>query len=186
MGGGGLEPVLVLNKIDLAEPDEVTAMLAPYRRLGLPVFAVSAQTGEGVDALLAFLTGRTAVFSGQSGVGKSSLLARLLGREIATQEVYGKLGKGRHTTSSSTLYDLPAGGAAIDTPGIRSFLLHEPDLTTLESFFPEIVEAGAECRFANCRHSGDDGCAVAEAVGKGRIEPGRLESYRILREEIGS
>ena len=185
VGGGGLEPVLVLNKIDLADLDEIEPMVAPYRRLGLPVFAVSAQTGEGIDALLGFLTGRTAVFSGQSGVGKSSLLNRLTGRELETQEVYGKLGKGRHTTSSSTLYDLPAGGAAIDTPGIRSFALHDPNLETLHAFFPEIVEASAACRFANCRHSGDGGCAVSEAVGKGKVEAGRLESYRILREEIG-
>jgi len=125
VGTGDLEPVLVLNKIDLADLEEIEPMIAPYRRLGLPVFPVSAKTGEGIDTLLGFLTGRTAVFSGQSGVGKSSILTRLIGREIETQEVYGKLGKGRHTTSASTLYDLPAGGAAIDTPGIRSFALRE-------------------------------------------------------------
>ncbi|MCA9753472.1 MAG: ribosome small subunit-dependent GTPase A, partial [Gemmatimonadetes bacterium] len=88
-------------------------------------------------------------------------------------------------TTSATLYALPGGGAAIDTPGIRSFLLHEPDLASLHSFFPEIATAGAACRFANCRHSGDAGCALPAAVERGDVDEGRLESYRVLRDEVG-
>lgn len=180
-----LEPILVLNKIDLVERDTVEPSIAPYRALGLPVFPVSAHTGEGLDELRAAIGDRTVVFSGQSGVGKSSILSRLLGRELETQDVYGKLGKGRHTTTNSTLYRLPEGdGAVIDTPGIRSFLLHEPTLESLHRFFPEVAKAGEECRFHNCRHAGDAGCAVPAAVEAGAVHPDRLDSYQVLRQEI--
>jgi ribosome biogenesis GTPase len=182
---GGVEPALVLNKADLADPAGVRAMLAPYARLGLPALAVSAETGEGLDALRDLLRGRTSVFSGQSGVGKSTLLNRLDPElSLRTGEVYGRAGKGRHTTSASTLVAFPFGGAVIDTPGIRSFQLAEPTVEALDAFFPEIAAAAAECRFADCRHAGDAGCAIPAAVAGGDVDEDRLDSYRTLREEI--
>ncbi len=183
---GGITPVLVVNKIDLAGPGAAVELLAPYAGLDFPAVATSAETGEGLDALRQILTDRTAVFSGQSGVGKSSLVNCLAeGRlSLATAGVYGKVGKGRHTTSASTLHRFPFGGAVIDTPGIRGFLLHEPSPEALETFFPEIFEAAEICRFADCAHSGDEGCAVPEGVASGRIHPARLESFHRLMDEI--
>lgn len=183
---GGMEPVLVLNKIDLLEDGGAGPLLEPYAALDFPALAVSAATGEGLEALRAVLVGRTAVFVGQSGVGKSSLLNRLGGLELRTQEVQGWTGKGRHTTSTSTLYAFPFGGSIIDTPGIRSFQVHRPTVEALEAFFPEVFEVAAGCRFRDCTHSGDEGCAVPEALADGRIRPDRLESFRILMEEVRS
>jgi ribosome biogenesis GTPase len=182
---GGLQPVLVLNKVDLVEQGEAAGMLRLYEGLGFPALAVSASTGRGLDDLAAILTDRTSVFSGQSGVGKSTLLNRLApGLEIHTREVYGRAGKGRHTTSASTLYHFPFGGAVVDTPGIRSFSLHEPGEEALRDFFPEIFAAAERCRFANCAHAGDDGCAVPAAIESGGVLAERLESFLVLMAEI--
>jgi ribosome biogenesis GTPase len=183
---GGLEPVLVVNKIDLAEPGASGEMLAPYAGLEFPAIATSATTGEGLDELTRIVQDRISVFSGQSGVGKSSLVNRLGGGRfrIPTAEVYGKAGKGRHTTTDSTLYRFPFGGGVVDTPGIRGFLLHEPTLEALAEFFPEILEAAEACRFADCAHDGDAGCALPEAVAEGRVHPDRLVSFGILLAEI--
>jgi len=182
---GGVEPALILNKADLVEPEVAAAMLAPYARLGVPALAVSAETGEQMEALRDLLRGKTSVFSGQSGVGKSTLLNRLDPElELRTGEVYGKVGKGRHTTTSSRLVAFPFGGSVIDTPGIRSFQLAEPTLDALDAFFPEVVAAAAECRFADCGHAGDAGCAVPGALERGDVDADRLDSYRTLRREI--
>ena len=181
---GGLDPLLVLNKADLVTADEVAAMLAPYHEIGVASFGVSASDGRGIDALVAFLGTRTAVFSGQSGVGKSSLLNRLAGLELRTADVYGSLGKGRHTTSSSTLHRLVTGGAIVDTPGIRSFGLKEPSEAALRAFFPEIFEASESCRFADCKHTGEAGCAMPAAIARGRVRRERLESFQTLLEGV--
>ena len=182
---GGLEPVLVLNKIDLATDVEVSVALAPYHRLPFPALAVSAETGDGIDELIDVLRDRVSVFSGQSGVGKSSLLNRLApDLEIRTSDVHKKTGKGRHTTTASTLYRFPFGGSVIDTPGVKGFLLHEPSLEATLDFFPEIAEVIVDCRFTDCSHQGDEGCAVPAAVKAGRIDPDRLDSFLVLRSEI--
>jgi ribosome biogenesis GTPase len=181
---GGLHPVLALNKIDLLDPRQAESLLAPYAGLPLSALAVSARTGAGIDRLVDVLRNRTAVFAGQSGVGKSSLLNRLgEGLEIPTAEVYGKAGKGRHTTSASTLYRFPFGGSVVDTPGIRAFLVQEPAREALEDFFPEIFLAARSCRFADCGHDGDEGCVIPDEVAAGKIHPARLESYLVLTRE---
>jgi ribosome biogenesis GTPase len=182
---GGLEPVLVLNKVDLLGPGEAEELLAPYRGMSFPTVAVSAETGFGLEELAGILSRGTSVLFGQSGVGKTALLNRLApGLELRTREVYGKGGKGRHTTSASTLYRFPFGGAVVDTPGVRSFDLHDPTEAALRGFFPEIFEVVRSCRFSNCAHRGDDGCAIPDALASGRIHPGRLESFLDLVSEI--
>ncbi len=183
-GQGGMSPLLVLNKTDLVPPDEPDVLLEPYRSLGLAVVACSAHTGEGFAELEDVLRGKLSVLVGQSGVGKSSLLNRLIpGLEVRTAEVYGSLGKGRHTTSTSTLYPFPFGGAVVDTPGIRSFSLHEPTAEVVASFFPEIVAAAADCRFSDCRHRGDLGCALPRAIQRRQVRADRLESFLLLMDE---
>jgi ribosome biogenesis GTPase len=183
---GGLEPVLALNKCDLVAAPAAAELLAPYAPLRIPALAVSAETGEGIGALAGVLRGRTSVLSGQSGVGKSSLLNRLVpDLGLKTAGVYGSAGKGRHTTTATTLYELPGGGTVIDTPGLRSFAMHAPSLEAVQTFFPEITRAAESCRFADCRHQGDPGCAVLEAVGRGEVRPDRLESYLTLTAELG-
>lgn len=178
---GGLIPVLVINKSDLAAQETVEEYLAVYRSIHLAAFAVSATTTAGLDHLRAYLQGKTAVFSGQSGVGKSSLVNALIPDLSArTGAIQEHTGKGRHTTSSSTLYALPGGGAVIDTPGVRSFAVATPSPEALHSFFPEVSAAVAECRFSNCSHEGDRGCALPSALSSGRVRADRLESYLIL------
>jgi ribosome biogenesis GTPase len=184
-GQGGLRPLLVLNKTDLVGAGEPEALLEPYRSLGLVTVACSALTGEGFTELENVLRGSLSVLVGQSGVGKSSLLNRLIpGLALRIAEVYGSLGKGRHTTSTSTMYSFPFGGAVVDTPGIRSFSLHEPTAEVVASFFPEIVAAAAACRFADCRHRGDQGCAMPRAIAQRRVRPDRLESFLLLMDEV--
>ncbi|MBZ0269222.1 ribosome small subunit-dependent GTPase A [bacterium] len=181
---GGLTPVLVLNKIDLLEGVSPASLLEPYRALPFARVAVSAVTGEGLDELREVLKGAIAVFAGQSGVGKSSLLNKLGGLDLRTQDVQDWTGKGRHTTTHSTMYPFPFGGAVIDTPGVRSFGLHAPTEQSLREFFPEVYEAAEECRFRDCSHDGDDGCAVPAAIASGAIAPERLDSFRTLLDVV--
>jgi ribosome biogenesis GTPase len=184
-GQGGLVPMLVLNKIDLLRGESAASLLSPYAALDVHAFAVSATTGEGIEALVGALKDRTSVFSGQSGVGKTSLLNHLIPDLAArTQQVQKGTGKGRHTTTTSTLYRFPFGGAVVDTPGVRAFALYEPTLADLEKFFPEVVEAARACRFSDCRHAGEAGCAVPDAIAAGRIVRARFESFLALSDEI--
>jgi ribosome biogenesis GTPase len=175
---GELEPVLVVNKADLLSESESAALLAPYAKLSIAAVATSAKTGLGIDRLISILRGKTSVFAGQSGVGKSSLINALIpDLDAKTGEIQGHTGKGRHTTSASTLYRFAFGGSVVDTPGIRSFAVGVPSQESLREFFPEIVEAVSACRFSNCSHHGDAGCAIPEAIRSGLIHPDRLESY---------
>jgi ribosome biogenesis GTPase / thiamine phosphate phosphatase len=177
----GAEPVLVVNKTDLLDDrrrHEVLARLQPYRSLGVPVLPCSAGTGDGVDAVREELAGQTCVFVGQSGVGKSSLL-NALGEETAarTGAVRDGDGRGRHTTTSSALYDLPGDIRVIDTPGIRRFSVDGGDGATLAAGFVEFAEFATQCRFRDCTHVHEPGCAVRRAVDDGAVARSRYVSY---------
>ena len=180
----GTSPAVLLTKADLT--GDVTAAVADVASVagGIPVYAVSARSGEGMDAVRALLgPGVTAVLLGSSGVGKSTLVNALLGEErLLTQEIRDD-GKGRHTTVRRELVQLPGGGLLVDTPGIRELQLWTAD-DGLEGAFEDVTSLFAHCRFSDCRHGAEPGCAVKEALAEGRLEAERWESYVKLEREL--
>jgi ribosome biogenesis GTPase len=181
----GARPVVVLNKADvsIATDDEIEAL---RERLALvDVLVVSARTGDGVDAVAELLhPSRTAVLLGASGAGKSSLVNALAGDEVAvTGDVRAADSRGRHTTTSRTLIPVPGGGVLLDTPGIRSIGLWDAEAGIAKTF-PEIDELAAGCRFRDCSHEEEPGCAVTAAVAAGELDPARYESWRKLQREL--
>ncbi len=180
----GARPVLVVNKFDLLDEGrrhELQARLQPYRALGMPVLPCSASRDEGIGAVRAELAGNTCVFVGQSGVGKSSLLNALDGGAAARiGAVRARDGRGRHTTTASALYDLAGGIRVIDTPGIRRFSVEDSDPAALAAGFTEFALLAEGCRYRDCTHVHEPGCAVRRAVEDGAIPRGRYESYRKL------
>lgn len=182
---GRVDPVVVVNKADLDPDPPLEAALADLRAVapGVPVLPVSARTGAGLDALLSLLgPGRTAVLLGSSGAGKSTLTNRLLGNDRqATAATRAGDDKGRHTTTGRELIDLPGGGALIDTPGLRAVPVTADAVAT--GAFTDIDELAQGCRFADCTHTTEPGCAVRAAVESGALAPDRLESYLVLADE---
>lgn len=184
----GIAPVLVLNKIDLL-PDqagELRELLGRYAALGYPVVMATTKRDDGLDALHARLTGRTSVFVGQSGVGKSSLIDRLLPDDsLRIGALSEDSRKGTHTTTTAMLYHLPAGGELIDSPGIREFGLMHLDENQVTDGFIEFREHLGHCRFRDCRHREEPGCALLTAVARGDIHPQRFASYRRILDTLG-
>jgi ribosome biogenesis GTPase len=182
----GAAPVVVLNKVDLEE--DLDEMLEAIDRaaIGVPVVRASAATGAGVDELRAYIAaGKTVGFIGSSGVGKSSLTNRLLGREVQAIGGLRDDERGRHTTTARQLIELPAGGVLIDTPGMREFGLLD-DLGGIETSFPDVAALAERCRFRDCAHESEPGCAVLAAVETGELAAERLASYRKLLAEIAA
>lgn len=177
---GGVEPILCVNKMDLVEtePPEVDA----YRELGIRVICASAETGEGLPELREALRGKLSVFAGHSGVGKSSLLNALQpDLDLATREVSEATQKGKHTTSAAKLYVLDDGIRIIDTPGVRALGLWKVSPEEVAHYFPEIDEAAGGCKFRDCTHVHEPGCAVLEAVEAEELPRQRYESYLRIR-----
>ena len=180
----GVTPVVVLNKADVAQ--DLEARLGAVRSVapGVPVLVLSARTGDHLADLAVHLVPRhTAVFLGSSGVGKSTLVNALLGEpRQATAAVRGSDSRGRHTTTHRELFALEGGALLIDTPGIRSLEVAGA-VEGLEAAFDDIIELAATCRFSDCAHEGEPGCAVRVAVADGRITEARLASHRKLERE---
>jgi ribosome biogenesis GTPase len=178
----GLQPAIVANKCDLlARKDVLPSALAEYRAAGYPVLEVSTTTGDGKEALEALLRGHTAIFTGQSGVGKSSLTNLLLGgssRSIGN--LSSSTGEGRHTTVSTALFRLPGGGEIIDCPGVRDYAPAPVSDAMVQHGWPEIRALATECRFNNCLHLREPGCAVINAVESEVMSARRYESYKRL------
>jgi ribosome biogenesis GTPase len=181
--------VVVLNKIDLAEDEELEALRATYESAGYPVLETAALVGDGVEALRERLAGKVSVFYGPSGAGKSSLLNALqpgLALKVGKVSKYWQAGK--HTTTHSRLIQLdevPGGGWVIDTPGIRVFRLHGVHAGVLRDLFPEFARFQEACRFPDCTHDHEPDCAVFAAVEEALIAPSRYASYVELLDEVG-
>ncbi len=182
----GIQPLIIFNKVDLLEKGQLAEsrqQLAPYEKIGYPVILTSSKTAHGVDALMPFLSNKTSIIVGKSGVGKSSLINLILpDAEARVGEISQATGKGTHTTTTARLYHLPGNkGEVIDSPGIREFGLWQITPPQVAEGFREFRDYAEQCRFRDCLHRKEPGCAVAEAVKQGDISAQRYASYqRIL------
>jgi ribosome biogenesis GTPase / thiamine phosphate phosphatase len=181
----GARPVALLNKADLCDDLDSRLLEIQGVAAGAPVHAVCGLTGAGLEALAPELTaGRTVALLGSSGAGKSTLVNRLAGSQLQrTREVRASDGKGRHTTTARELVILPSGALLIDTPGMRELQLWAGE-EALDAVFQDVSGLASTCRFRDCRHEAEPGCAVREAAAAGRLAPERLESHAKLQREL--
>jgi ribosome biogenesis GTPase len=186
----GATPVIVVNKSDLLGPDSRARLeqrLSVYSRIGYALVFTSTRSTDGLKALHQQLQHHTSILVGQSGVGKSSLVQALLPDiDIRVGALSRSSGLGRHTTTVATLYPLPDGGDLIDSPGVRDFTPGTVDIERLSTGFREFGDYLGRCRFHNCRHVSEPGCAVQDAARTGAIDERRLQSYRELVASMGA
>jgi ribosome biogenesis GTPase len=176
---------LVINKMDLADEAETRARFAEFTAAGYPLHLTSVKQELGLEALRDEIAGRGSALTGPSGVGKSSLMNTLFpGLNLRTAEISESVNKGRHTTVGALLHALPGGGFIADTPGLREVGLWGIDPNEIPACFPEFRPYIGECRFGDCTHAVEPGCAIRDAVASGAVSRGRYESYVKLREEL--
>jgi len=184
----GITPVLVLNKIDLADNEQLDNLrerVSLYAGLGYELIESSAKNQHGLDTLLNSLHTHTSIMVGQSGVGKSSLVNALLpDANIKTKEISDSTNKGMHTTSASRLYHLPSGGSLIDSPGVREFGLWQVSTDELFNGFVEFRHYQGACKFSNCQHKTEPQCAILDAIAAKEISETRYESYNRILESL--
>lgn len=181
-------PVKILfNKVDAYDEDELhylDSLITLYTQIGYPCFKISALIGEGVDAIREELKGRVTLFSGHSGVGKSTLINALVpGLEVKTAEISAYHNKGMHTTTFSEMFLVPGDGYIIDTPGIKGFGTFDMEEEEIGHYFPEIFKTSANCKYGNCTHRQEPGCAVRKAVEEHYISESRYTSYLSMLED---
>jgi ribosome biogenesis GTPase len=176
---------LVVNKCELTDPSVVDTLMKPYADAGYDIHRTSVKTGQGIAELHDMLAGRVSALTGPSGVGKSSLLNAIFpGVNLRVGEISESVNKGRHTTVGAKLVPLPENGFVVDTPGLREVGLWGISSDDVDQCFPEIRERIGTCRFRDCVHDGEPGCAIREAVAAGVISAARHQSYLKLREEL--
>lgn len=179
--------LLIFNKTDLydeLEREQMEYLVALYECIGYKCVTCSAETGDGIDVLRTELQGKTTLLSGNSGVGKSTLLNLLVpDADARTAEISAAHDAGMHTTTFSQMFFLPQGGALIDTPGIKGFGTFDMEREEVSHYFREIFMVSAECRFGNCTHTHEPGCAVLQAVAEGGIAESRFTSYLSMLED---
>ena len=181
--GSGATPVVVLTKADLCDDVPAAVEQVVEDALGVEVLPVSSVTGEGMDAVRALLgPGRTGAMVGPSGVGKSSLANALAGRTLAATGEVRDDGRGRHTTTARELHLLPGGGLLVDTPGMRELALYD-DADGVDTAYADVAALAADCRYRDCAHRSEPGCAVAAAIDEGRLDPARFMAWRKLQAE---
>lgn len=181
-------PVKILfNKVDAYDEDELhylDSLITLYTQIGYPCFKISALSGEGVDAIREELKGRVTLFSGHSGVGKSTLINALVpGLEVKTAKISAYHNKGMHTTTFSEMFPVPGDGYIIDTPGIKGFGTFDMEEEEIGHYFPEIFKTSANCKYGNCTHRQEPGCAVRKAVEEHYISESRYTSYLSMLED---
>ncbi len=193
----GITPILLLNKYDLAQTEntlspsdhsgnhEVNAfeLLERYRSIGFDAYTSSTKIAHGLDHLTTLLESKSAIFAGQSGVGKSSLINALLGSEAKVGELSTQTGLGRHTTVMAQLYSIPTGGHIIDSPGIRDFSFTSITRDDIAVGFPDIDRFLGQCKFRDCAHHNEPGCALIEAIQAGEVAFERAESFKRMMAE---
>lgn len=177
----GIDAIICVNKIDLADLPEVEEFFEPYRMAGYPIVPTSAMENIGVDRLKELLAGKITAFAGPSGVGKSSLLNRIIPElEERTGDISSATGKGKHTTTWTTLFQIDRNTFVADTPGMRQLGLWGINYDNLDELFPEFRPYIGECYYADCRHLDEPDCAVLDALEAGKIHPDRYDSYKRL------
>ncbi len=184
----GVKVIITINKSDLLDDRQHQSLqqrFQHYEDIGYRLIFISSKMQDGLKPLTDALDNETSILVGQSGVGKSSLTNSLIpDLELQTKKLSEKKQSGQHTTSASTLYELPSGGRLIDSPGVRSFRLGEIDKTTLENGFREFAPFLGYCKFSNCSHTNEPGCAMLEAVADKKIHPQRLQNFLHMLEKL--
>lgn len=193
---GNMQPVVIINKIDLLEDKSINAEIREqqrelleeckraYKKAKIPIIPISVATGEGFGSLRMAMKGSSSVLSGQSGAGKSSIINALTGLDLPVGEMVKKTRKGAHTTTRANLLPLDFGGWCIDTPGIKSFGVWDLRKDEIELYYAEIHTRGLQCKFADCSHIHEHDCAVLRDLEKGKISRLRYESYQSLVETV--
>lgn len=182
---GELEPFIILNKIDLEKAENFAEIISAYRSVDVPVFPVSAVTKEGLDDLESNLKGHISLFVGHSGVGKTSILNNLIpGLNLKTRRISSYSNRGKHATSNIELFEIPAGGFIVDSPGLKVMGLWDASPDELVLYYPEFEPYIGQCRFSTCSHTHEPDCAVKQAVAEGAFPAFRYDNYQALYRDL--